>query len=149
MARGNPNFKKKAIEGDKAEEITVGVVSGKSVEEIAKAIDKGTDDDKEEAREENLIATSFGANKMYKIIIPKQSNSDSNRPVFIPNHDGGRDWVLERNKEYVVPLYVVNILKESIAVSTEVDLETDSRRAITRAEKIPRFSLQISEEIRL
>ena len=149
MARGNPNFKKKAIEGDKAEEITVGVVSGKSVEEIAKAIDKGTDDDKEEAREENLIATSFGANKMYKILIPKQSNSDSNRPVFIPNHHGGKDWVLERNKEYIVPLYVVNILKESIAISTEVDLETDSRRAITRAEKIPRFSLQISEEIRL
>lgn len=153
MARGNPNWGKKSVDAV-PETVEVGSVEA-TAEAVAKATDKALSDKREEAREEAAheakIQAPLGMKTMFKIVIPKQSNTDSNKPVFVPNHEGGKDWWLERGKEYLVPEYVVNILRESIAVSTEYEFETSPQgvRTIPKVESISRFSLDIRGEIRV
>lgn len=138
--------------GDESKKTTTltGVNAG-DAQEIARAIERGTEDEHGEAREQAKFVAAQGNRLMYKIVVPKQSNTDMNRPVYVPNHDGGKDWYLERGKEYIVPQYVVSILKESIATMTSYDFQTDPQgvKAIPTIDRTPRFSLQINEVIRL
>ena len=120
-------------------------------QQIARTIDKAASDEILEAREGNELVKKLGVTRMFKIIIPKQSNTDNNHPVFVPNHDGGKPWNLVRGKEHIVPEYVYNILQESIATATDYDFQTGSQgvKAVATIERIPRFSVQLLGEIRV
>jgi len=118
---------------------------------VAAVVSKGIERESEEAREGHLVTTKLGVSRMFKIVIPKQSNTDMNNPVTIPNHHGGEPWNLERGKEYIVPQYVVSILKESIGTTTDYGFEISPQgvRTVPQIDRIPRFGLQILEEIRV
>ena len=130
---------------------TLAGVDAGDAQQIARAIEKSVEDEHGEARDQAKFVAAQGNRLMYKIVVPKQSNTDMNRLVYVPNHDGGKDWYLERGKEYTVPQYVVSILKESIATSTSYDFQTDPQgvKAIPTIDRTPRFSLQINEVIRI
>ncbi len=120
-------------------------------EDIKTAVDgavKAVDEDIAVALSEQPILKPNGRKKMYIVVIPKQNNTDNNRPVFVPSQEGGQDWRLVRGKEYTVPEYVVNIIRESIAISTQYQFEISSQRVRTVPipERIPRFSLEIKKE---
>lgn len=104
----------------------------------------------EEVREKTeIIKPGSRLRKMYEIVIPKQNNTDMNMIVCVPNHDGGKDWRLERGKPYIVPDYVVNILKESIMATTEYSflINAGEVKIKKNKERVPRFALDIRREM--
>ncbi len=131
--------------------IDVSGVDASDAEAVARKIDLSLTDERLQAQDEHQVLTRLDLKRMFRIVIPKQTNSDQNKPVFVPNHEGGKDFLLKRGVEYTVPEYVVNILKESIATQTSYDFETNAQgvRAIPTVERIPRFSLNILGEIKL
>ncbi|MCK5235811.1 MAG: hypothetical protein KAR06_02405 [Deltaproteobacteria bacterium] len=78
--------------------------------------------------------------KMFKIIIDEQDNSDMNRAVQCTDGQG-KQFLIQRGKEVTVPEGVVNVLRESVyEVYQEVDGK-DIKRSI------PRYALRILEEL--
>lgn len=109
------------------------------VSTMASKIDDALKDQLDDAP---TIVKPDGRRTMFKLVIHKQSNSDGNRPVTFPNHDGGPTWRIVRGKEYIVPDYVVNILKESSQIVTEFKFfqQGNEMKAIPQIENIPRIS---------
>jgi hypothetical protein len=137
-------WKKKPVEIGEPQNLNL---AGTPAANADKEITRVESDQANDAR----VLRPIGNRKMFKIFIHKQANTDSNRNVFIPNHDGGKDWVLKRGEEVVVPEYVVNILKEATTIQLAYDfpeqITRGSQAVVTQYEKIPRFAFEIRGEI--
>lgn len=112
---------------------------------IAKAVEDAAQ--KVRAGEDPLITSKIGVRKMYTLYLHKQSNNDGNLPIRIPNHDGGKDWILARGVEHIVPDYVVNILKESVHIETNYNWDVRGIKVTESRDLVPRFSFEVRGEI--
>ncbi len=79
--------------------------------------------------------------RMCRIIIHEQENWDKNQPVFVTDGETGKQYHIKRNFEVVVPIGLVNVLKESVIDRIEYDDQGNER-----VRSIPRFALNVLDE---
>ncbi len=79
--------------------------------------------------------------KMVRIIIDRQDNSDKN--IDVKCTDGqGRQFVIKRGFEVDVPIGVLNVLRESIQTTLEMNEQGDERYT-----DIPRIAVRLIKEL--
>ena len=77
----------------------------------------------EEAANDEVVLKDVkktGGQKKYRIIIDEQDNTDKNQSVFATD-GSGKPYLIPRGIEVVVPVGVVNVIKESVYTITSTD----------------------------